>query len=146
MAGLTAPGDAGFLRAVKLILPLLALTIFLTSCSTGTRRPLWQDAPETARYEDGPGTNPRGGTRKVWAEGEEIPAWHAAPRRFAYDQNTTHRDLYSPSQGSGPYSRALRDGTWKNAKSAAEQMEELRRAEQLRALQGSAKPAAAPAE
>ncbi|MCE9609763.1 MAG: hypothetical protein K8R23_06095 [Chthoniobacter sp.] len=138
---------------MKLILPLLAIAVFLTSCSTeAPRRRHWQQpasysyAPETAHYEDRPMKAPRGASRKVWAEGEEVHDWHSAPRRFSYDQNTTHRDLYSPSQGSGPYSRALREGTWRSPKSAAEQMEEMRRAEKLRELQGTAKPPSGLAE
>ena len=61
MRRLTASGDAGSLRAVKLILPLLALTLLLTGCSNTEAR---------------------------------------------------RRNLYSPSQPSGPYTRSLQDGSW----------------------------------
>ena len=59
MRRLTACGDAGSLRAVKLILPLLALTLFVTACSnTQARRrslysPSQPSGPHTRSLEDG---------------------------------------------------------------------------------------------
>lgn len=68
----------------------------------------------------------------------------SAETRPVYDHNATRRNLYSPAEGTGTYSRALRDGSWRNAKTAAEQVEELRDAEKLQELQGQGAAAVPP--
>ena len=85
---LTRHGEAGCFRAVKLLLPLLALTIFLAACS---------------------------------------------------NQNARRRDLYSPAQPSGPYTRSLEDGSWKHkGKPADEELKDRREEEKIRQMQKKA--------
>ena len=88
---LTPRGEAGSFRAVKLLLPLLALTLFATACS---------------------------------------------------NQDARRRNLYSPAQPSGPYTRSLEDGSWRHkVKPADEDMRERREEEKIRQMQKTA-PAA----
>lgn len=88
---MTLRGEAGSFRAVKLLLPLVALTLFAAACS-----------------------NP----------------------------NARRRNLYSPPQPSGPYTRSLEDGSWRHkVKPADEEMRERREEERARQMQKTA-PAA----
>jgi hypothetical protein len=101
---LTAFAESVSVRAVKLLLPLLALTLLVTACSSS-------NAPRRELFASTGG----GGYS---------------------DLNATRRDLYSPSQASGPYTRSLDDGSWRDSgKPVDQEMQERREQQRINAIE-----------
>jgi hypothetical protein len=135
---LTAFGESVSVRAVKLLLPLLALTLFVTACSSSNapRRELWASSGEGGYSASGGGGHSAGGSRR--------PLFGSSGSGYGYsDSNATRRDLYSPSHASGPYTRSLDDGSWRdNGKSVDQEMQERREQQRINVIETktSAKP------
>ena len=110
---------------MKLLFPLVALSLFLTACSSpnAPRRALWA-------------TSEAGGVRAESGSGHNTLWGPETPTRYFADPNATRHNLYSPDQPSGPYTREMRDGSWSHkVKPADEEMRERREEEKVRQMQ-----------
>lgn len=127
--------EAVSLPPVKYLLPLLALALLLSACSsTPPRRVHWQSPEDeysptyVASRSGETQTESRAGRRKVWRSGESVHEISTA--------NATRRNLYSPSTGSGPYTRELQEESWKYPiKTADEEMAQRREQQEIQAMQ-----------
>jgi len=111
---LTGCGESVSVRAVKLLLPLLALTLFVSACSSS-------NAPR----------------RELWASSK---TGYSSTVGYS-DLNATRRNLYSPNQPSGPYTASLYKGSWQ-MKGQPVDVEMREREEQRRIDAMGARPAA----